>query len=386
MKRRKVLVVAMLDSVHTARWLAQFVDENIDFYLYPSRKFKKINPDLCNLLDNQKIANFRTLPFFNPIKFAGYLDFLLFVTVKKISFLDLRRLYLTWIISRKTFDYIHALEIQGAGYLCLEAIPKNFDKDFIVTNWGSDISYFSQFSEHKNKIVNLLRRATKYSAECERDYKLAKELGFTGINLTCIPNAGGFTLTDNKFNFDLPSTRTMVVLKGYGGEFGRANILIECVEEILHENLEYQYFFYSVTDELLPRMLELKNKFQKNVNFSSRRNPIPREELIKYFLKARVYVGASISDGVSTSFLEAIVTGAYPIQTDTSCANEWVSKGVVASVIPLDEELISKEIRYALISNKMVDNAFEKNQEIARKYLDKNVVEQSALQFYRKIE
>jgi hypothetical protein len=50
------------------------------------------------------------------------------------------------------------------------------------------------------------------------------------------------------------------------------------------------------------------------------------------FANSRIYIGASRSDGISTSFLEALVLGAYPIQTNTSCGNEWVEKGFHAQL------------------------------------------------------
>jgi hypothetical protein len=40
--------------------------------------------------------------------------------------------------------------------------------------------------------------------------------------------------------------------------------------------------------------------------------------------RARIYLGVSKTDGISTSLLESIARGAFPIQSVTSCANEWV--------------------------------------------------------------
>jgi glycosyltransferase involved in cell wall biosynthesis len=38
-------------------------------------------------------------------------------------------------------------------------------------------------------------------------------------------------------------------------------------------------------------------------------------------------VGHSLSEGISTSMLEAMAMGAIPIQTCTSCADEWIING-----------------------------------------------------------
>ena len=61
---------------------------------------------------------------------------------------------------------------------------------------------------------------------------------------------------------------------------------------------------------------------------------------MKLFERARIYIGCSRSDGLSTSFLQALCSGAYPIQTDTSCASELVDGGASGSIIPLDESSV----------------------------------------------
>ena len=46
----------------------------------------------------------------------------------------------------------------------------------------------------------------------------------------------------------------------------------------------------------------------------------PHDEILRQFGRARLYLGISISDAISTSVLEAMSMGAFPIQTDTSCS------------------------------------------------------------------
>ena len=53
--------------------------------------------------------------------------------------------------------------------------------------------------------------------------------------------------------------------------------------------------------------------------------------------RARIYVGLSKSDGISTSLLEAMAMGAFPIQTGTSCASEWIEDGVSGAIVSLGQ-------------------------------------------------
>jgi glycosyltransferase involved in cell wall biosynthesis len=105
--------------------------------------------------------------------------------------------------------------------------------------------------------------------------------------------------------------------------------------------------------------------------------------MLSKFSNSRVHIGCSVSDGISTAFLESLCTGAYPIQTNTSCASEWIKLGVIASVVDLNQELMLEQIFLALSDNELVDRASMQNLEIAKKYLDYKVVKKKALEFYK---
>ena len=148
------------------------------------------------------------------------------------------------------------------------------------------------------------------------------------------------------------------------------------------KNLEVSVFFYSVTDDLVERVSKLKSNYPNRVDFSTLERPLSHERLRDIFLKSRVYIGCSISDGISTSFLEAITYGAYPIQTDTSCANEWVDKGVNASLVPLDLNTIRATLANVLTNDVLVDAAFVSNLKVAINQLGSKTISTQAIGFY----
>lgn len=381
MKRRKVLVVCMFDSIHAGRWLSQFTDQNIDFLLFPSKKFKKMHPKLIGLISDNSLATFSVVHPIKIIRILGYLDFAIFVQFAKFVGLNLRAKYLKRILGKKQLDYVHALEIQGAGYLCDEAITEKKFK-FILTNWGSDIFYFQHLPEHLPRIKSALVKADLYSAECNRDYKLAMDLGFKGTQLPCIPNGGGF-LESEILNIGIPtSERKNIVVKAYGGTFGRGDLAIQAVATVLADNNDLTAYFYSVTDDLIKSVTALVERFGDRVNYSTTKAPISHEELSYIFEKSRIYIGCSISDGISTSFLEALAKGVYPIQTNTSCAGEWIEKGAVASSINLDEDQLLTAIKQATCDDNFVDYAAKENFNVVDLCLRMNTVAPASFKFY----
>lgn len=383
-QKRKVLVIGMADSIHLARWLKQFVDEDIDFYIFPSKKYRFKNQELRELLHSSRIAKYTFMTPLNIGLISGYMDFLKFELLAKFFNRLQRSNNLAKIIKCYNFTYIHAIEFQGAGYL-LNQVPTLLldNSKTIVSCLGSDIVYFRRLPHHATQIRKSLAVADYYSAECERDYDLAREFGFIGRTLPCVPAAGGFDLEKYRSNAISPSRRNQLIIKGNGGTFGRADIPINLLTQIEEEFPNINFFIYSVTKDMFQLIKTLPPWVKKKIRISQIRNKISHSQMIAEFLKSRVYVGCAESDGISTSYLEAIVTGAYPIQTSTSCASEWTDRGAVGSIIPLDSTIALESIREALRNNSLVDSASETNLEVARIYLEHNSVKEKAFEFYR---
>ena len=380
--RRRVLIIGMLDSVHFARWLEQFVDEEIDFLILPSKKFKSLHPKLIHLLEFPNLSSFKLLHNLMPIHLYGYFDFSLNVVLSRLMHLDFRLISLRRLLGKCTFTFVHCLEIQGAGYLVAKLDKSKFgNSKVIVTNWGSDIYFYHKHAEHLEQIRKCLTVADLYSAECARDYDLAKQLGFTGDFLPCIPNAGGFQFHDSS-ELIAPSKRSQVLIKGYGGRFGRANLIIDVLPEVMRDFPGFEFRFFSVTDDVFSQLADLSERFPGRVHFTTQKRSLPHGELLKQFMLSRVYVGSSASDGISTSFLEAIVSGAYPIQTDTSCANEWVNEGICASIVSADSHEIAQALKMALSDNSLVDSACDINLKIANMKLGRSHIQKIAQEFY----
>lgn len=374
MSIRKVLIVGMLDSIHLARWLKQFSSSDVQFLIFPSSHFRNIHPELVSL-ESPKFRIFGVQLFG---RHSGYFDsFLTFRLINTRIGHTLRKMYLRFAIFLFQPTIIHAIEIQHAGYLM--KLGKSSVAKRILTNWGSDIYYFQHFEYHKRKIVNALGWASHYSAECERDYELASSLGFSGNFLPRIPNAGGLDIEEGNLRC---SDRNLILVKTYGGQFGAGEIAIRSIQKFVHEYPQLRVHFYSVTPDLEEKVRQTQLASQGRVTYSTLKKPLKHEELISMFRDARIYLGCSKSDGLSTSFLEAVCGGAYPIQTNTSCAQELVNEGVIGSVINLDEESVLVALRKAHLDPKYLNAAQDANFAYARKNFSVDFVRNRAQLFY----
>jgi glycosyltransferase involved in cell wall biosynthesis len=101
---------------------------------------------------------------------------------------------------------------------------------------------------------------------------------------------------------------------------------------------------------------------------------------------ARVYIGLSISDAISTSLLEAMVMGAFPIQSNTACVEEWLVEGDNGLIVPPeDPQVVAAALRRALSNDALVDRAAEINARTATERLDRKVIQPRAVALYERV-
>jgi glycosyltransferase involved in cell wall biosynthesis len=92
-----------------------------------------------------------------------------------------------------------------------------------------------------------------------------------------------------------------------------------------------------MSPELAGYELEVYSANQKTIGFAKQvakrsglsitihpKGALSHSQVLERFSRSKIYVGLSESDGISTSLLEAMAMGAIPVQTNTSCAQEWI--------------------------------------------------------------
>lgn len=384
----RILIVAMVNSIHTARWVAQFDgDTDKEIFLLPSA-LGGARDELKNW--PRLLSGF--LKYKNPAR--GLVMHLPWRKLNGALHLALEKIYpawrLRWLLRTIKIlkpDIIHTLEFQSAGYLALQAKQK-MGKDFpvwIATNWGSDIYLFSRQEEHLPRIEGILKEADFYSAECQRDYRLADDLGMTAKPLPVIPNAGGMDLaTMEAMRSRAPtSQRKMLLIKGYQTMFGRALTVLQAVETVAADLRGMKICIFLATPDVAEEAALLAARTGLAIEVIPQKNTMPHEDILSLHAQARAYVGLSISDGISTSMLEAMALGAFPIQTCTSCANEWIEDGVSGFIAPLDDvKVLGQMIKRAMTEDDLVDHAAAQNLETMRRKADYESVREVARSFY----
>jgi glycosyltransferase involved in cell wall biosynthesis len=377
--RKRVLLVAMVDSIHVARWIEQFSGEDLEFVLFPSTPNRRVHP----------IIRARTSNLTNPlrVRLATHIR----VVSLSLGILDLcfghrlKGALLRRYSRGKDFDFVHVLEFQHAGYIAVRAWEKVAPPaPLIATNWGSDIFWFQHFPKHRRQLSKLLSMANYYSAECLRDWALARELGFQGEYLPVIPNAGGFAPAEiwSDVDFVPPSRRSSIAVKGYDRFVGLADIALDALELVADSLRSYEIVVYSASWRIRRRARRLANTHGLVVT-AIHPQGLSHSQMLELFRRSRLYLGLSQSDGISTSLLESLAQGCFPIQTGTSCCDEWITDGETGMVVSEPTAAsVALRLKQALADDELVDRAAERNVATARDRLSDDSVRAVARTFY----
>jgi glycosyltransferase involved in cell wall biosynthesis len=390
--RPTILFVAMSGSIHTARWINQLEGQGWDLHLFPSLDQGAVHPDLRSTRVHHSVYGKRPGP---PVRApqSG-------INVRSHELAWVMRRYLELrhptyrarqlarVIARLKPDIVHSLEMQAGGVLTLQAKQRlngAFPK-WIATNWGSDISLFGRLSEHRERIGQILAECNYYGCECERDVRLAREHGLQASTLPVMPNGGGFDLAaaGRLRSTELPSRRRVILVKGYQTWAGRALVALRAIARCADLARGYEVIVHSATGDV--KLAAQLLAADTGITVKVLPPDLTHEDMLRHYGSARVAIGLSIGDGISTSMLEAMLMGAFPIQSDTACCTEWFEEGRSGRTVPAEDvEVVERAVREALTDDELVDRAMERNWAVATERLDAAKLRPRAIGIYEKV-
>ena len=367
---KKILIVAMADSVHTARWLRQFDDDEIEFVLFPSTPHRRIH---SLLLQHASISAKSTITISKWMKRGG-----LPLGVADLMLNNrLRAVLLAKAIDAFKPDLIHVMETQHAGYLTDRALNSTTHKSKLALSiWGSDLFWFQRFPKHQRRIRSLLKKVGVLITECQRDEDLARDLGFNGTCIYGVPASGGFDYQEfmsAEHNLP-PSKRKIIAIKGYSGFVGLGPAAIKVLGRTSDLASDYKTVVFSANWKtwFVARIVKFRTGLEIEVRMKHSQSS---EQMRSLFSASRVVMGVSKSDGLPATIKEAAFFGAFPIQTNTSCAGEWFKEGVSILLVPADSpDALELALRAALTDDNLVDSAAILNLEIAKTMMDRFAV------------
>ena len=379
----KILFVCQ-QYIHAARWINQLKDSGHQIFLFDCLD-KPIHPDLkwtnyTTCWSKRKISYIKGECFLEKKmpKFYRFIESKLKVTASE---------KLEEIIKEIQPDLVHSLEMQSESYPLIK-VRKKIHFKWAYFSWGSDLYLYQNDKKHKSRIQSVLSNIDYLFTDNKRDVDLANDLKFIGKSMPILPGGGGYHLEKHHQQIKPIDKRRLILVKGYHHWAGKALYVLNALELIVEDIRAFDIYIYSAHDIVVEKIEELNKTYNLNIEYSSRFNQISQNQLLEKFGQAKIAIGNNISDGVPNTLLEAIICGAFPIQSNPGGASEDYivhNKNGLLIKNPEDSKEIAKQIKKALINDELLKNAFSINQEIAKK-LDHNLIKKEVLKAYKQIE
>jgi Glycosyl transferase family 2/Glycosyl transferases group 1 len=387
-KQVKILFVCFPYSVHAANWVSFLKDSGSEIHVFPSQ------------VNNTLHENFKDVTYWpvegQPFAAEGRAG----LKISRLSPAEREGLalpsndedlapYLAKVLEREHFDIVHSMEFQHACYMTMDAfdrasVPRR--PVWIATNYGADIFLFGKEPAHRAKIRQVLARCDYYSSECSRDVDLARGLGFDGKIFTVLPHSGGIDLP---FALGLrspgpTSARNVIAVKGYQHFAGRALTALRAIEligPVPYRKLGSAIKVFAAFPAVRTEVDRLR---MKGFNIECLPDHLPYEKYLSLHGSARVSLAVSTADGISTTLLEAMAMGSFPIQTGTACADEWLIDGQTGYIVdPDNPSKIADRLYKALHDDALVNYAAARNLVRISHHANANTIKQTVIDAYQ---
>ena len=360
----KILFISM-PSVHVIRWIENLKDTSHELFWF-------------DVLDRGRLDTLESVTQFvewkkrkvQPIKGEYFLSKKYPTVFEKIQpLLEVTaNEALEKIILEIQPDIVHSFEMQGCSYPILKTMQKYHNIKWLYSCWGSDLFYYQQFPLHLKKIKNVFKRVDFLHTDCQRDYTLAKELGFLGKHVGVIPGGTGYKL-DEIEPYKLPfAERKIILVKGYEHFLGRGLNIVKALEAIKNKIENYDVVVFGAH----PVVIEYIQSHQLGFKVFDR-NGLSHQKILELMGKSLIYIGNSISDGMPNTLLEAIVMGVFPIQSNPGGVTEEIIKdGVNGLLINNPESILTIQnlILKSISNHYLLERAAHENAILAKDKLD----------------
>jgi glycosyltransferase involved in cell wall biosynthesis len=362
-KSNRILFVGMAESSHFERWVSVTVDNfpEAQVYIFPSDSphLKKSGIKSLKVKSNS-VKIFQLIPFAR-INYLAYffLDYFFGMTWRAFI---LR--YFMLLIRPKI---VHFHEMQHAAYIynyIYDYKRTHSDAKYIISTWGSDLNLYSYLSGNKHQVETCLKWVDVVTAERSIEQIVLQEYEFNKQFVAPMYITVGRDIADTQ-NLSRTSERKSIIVKGYQDTSGRALNVIQVLSEISESLVDFEILVFSASDSVKAHVDYLNNSNGMKIRVLNR---MPNSDLQKYFRNSRIYIGMSISDGLSTSMVEAMSAGTFPIQSANSAAPKFLVDGQSGFVVdPWDLPTLKESILKALEDDLLVDAAAELNLETLKR-------------------
>lgn len=369
-----------MHSIHAIRWIENLKDTQHELYWFDVTNNGKLNTiDRVYQITNWKK---RKIPYLKG-EYVLRKKFPSLYNLLNPFFEVTENEYLEKLIQNIQPDLIHSFEMHTCSYPILKTMLKFKHIKWLYSCWGNDLYYNRDIPKDLKTIKKMLGRIDFLHTDCERDFEIAKTLGFKSEFFGVIPTGGGYDLGYYKKYIFPFEERKIILIKGYEHLFGRGLNVVKALQNAKEIYVGYEVIVFGAHQRVIDFI-----DFNKLPFKTFGRHDLSQMELIKLMGKSILYIGNSISDGMPNTLLEAIIMQAFPIQSNPENVTAEIIENKKNGLLINDSSDINEikeKIIFALSNLDILKHAMILNNEIAEQRLNYNHNQLKIAEIYSKI-
>ncbi len=374
----RILMVSM-NSIHFQRWVSQLENSEHDIFWF-------------DIKDGAKVSSLKWVTSFQgwrhkfpKLKGRTFIKKNFPKLNKSILENDVESAFKK-VLQEVKPDVVHSFVLQISCLPILNIMNKNPQIKWVYSAWGSDLYNTKNKPNYKAEVYSILSKVDYLFTDCNRDFKIAKNNGFKGRFLGVFPGGGGYKIEDqNNHLVQKVEDRAIILVKGYQGELGRCIEVLKALKTLAKPLSIYKIVVFGTHEEVKTYIKQTNLKANLNITVLTQSSHL---EILKLMGGAYIYIGNSMSDGMPNTLLEAVIMGAFPIQSNPGGATEDViinNKNGLLIEKPTDVEHIAKLVKQAIINKELVAHAFQYNQTKIKPALAYSNIKEKVLKAYKSI-
>jgi glycosyltransferase involved in cell wall biosynthesis len=284
-------------------------------------------------------------------------------------------------IERVKPDLVHAMRIPYEGMLAADAAGL---APLILSVWGNDFTLHAPATPLMSHYTQwALKVADGLHADCQRDIRLGKQMGFSVNKPTLVTPGNGGIRTDVFYPSQMPPETPLVVNPRGFRAYIRNDAFFAAIPLVLKERPDARFACASMAGEAGAIEMVKKLGVENSVELLPAR---PHAQMADLFRAAQVVVSPATHDGTPNTLLEGMACGCFPVAGDLDSIREWITPEQNGLLVdPGDPAALAAAILRGLNNAALRRHAAEKNAVIIAERAEYGRNMARAAQFYEKL-
>jgi glycosyltransferase involved in cell wall biosynthesis len=289
-------------------------------------------------------------------------------------------------------DLVHAMRLPFEGILAVRA---NSQVPLLISIWGNDLTLFARrFRWTRRESVRALRAVDALHCDCNRDLKLARQMGFDTQKPSIVLPGGGGIQADMfsgpvrqdsaiRHRFNIPEGAPLVCNPRGFRAYVRNDTFFHSVAFTVKERPDAVFVTLGMQGHPTAERWIASLKIQDNVRLLP---TLARCEMAALLRTTDIMVSPSEHDGTPNTLLESMAAGAFPIAGDIESVREWITDGLNGSLQPPNDPVRFAQAIVAAIGNaELRHSAATVNRKLIAERAEYSLCMKRAEDFYRQV-